>query len=276
MSSPVSLGQTNSATLDGSPLSTELWLRGTSMTSSSSSVTSTEVNDFRSYATLKPLTNEGVCESGGAERENSVVVAAGSDAETGGDGGGPCSTHGGNGGSGGAVNVNEGGVCAGGVSGGGGGGRNSGRGGGGGAGGNAGRGLRPHSTPATLLWLEENYEMAEGVCIPRNTLYLHYVDFCAKRSLQPVNAASFGKIIRQQFPGLTTRRLGTRGQSRYHYYGIAIREGSVYYEVHYSKKGNSRYASTNTTSLCYISGILIYVLYLHIFTLILHTDITIA
>ncbi|XP_037799468.1 transcription factor RFX4-like [Penaeus monodon] len=105
-----------------------------------------------------------------------------------------------------------------------------------------GRNLRPHSTPATLMWLEENYEMAEGVCIPRNTLYLHYVDFCNKKMLQPVNAASFGKIIRQQFPGLTTRRLGTRGQSRYHYYGIAIREGSIYYEVNYSKKGNSSHS----------------------------------
>ena len=72
--------------------------------------------------------------------------------------------------------------------------------------------LRPHSTPATLLWLEENYEMAQGVCVPRNTLYLHYVE-------------------------LTTRRLGTRGQSRYHYYGIAIRENSPYYELIYSKKG---------------------------------------
>ncbi|GIY82901.1 transcription factor RFX4 [Caerostris darwini] len=61
--------------------------------------------------------------------------------------------------------------------------------------------------------LEENYETAEGVCIPRSTLYMHYVDFCAKNYMQPVNAASFGKIIRQQFPQLTTRRLGTRGQS---------------------------------------------------------------
>ncbi|XP_054706636.1 transcription factor RFX4-like [Uloborus diversus] len=99
--------------------------------------------------------------------------------------------------------------------------------------------LRPHSTPATLLWLEENYETAEGVCIPRSTLYMHYVDFCAKNFMQPVNAASFGKIIRQQFPQLTTRRLGTRGQSRYHYYGIAIRESSAYFQVSFSKKGAS-------------------------------------
>ncbi|GFT13340.1 transcription factor RFX4 [Nephila pilipes] len=97
--------------------------------------------------------------------------------------------------------------------------------------------LRAHSTPATLVWLEENYETAEGVCIPRSTLYMHYVDFCAKNYMQPVNAASFGKIIRQQFPQLTTRRLGTRGQSRYHYYGIAIRESSSYFQISFSKKG---------------------------------------
>ncbi|XP_056373282.1 transcription factor RFX4 isoform X2 [Hyla sarda] len=99
------------------------------------------------------------------------------------------------------------------------------------------RASKPHSTPATLQWLEENYEIAEGVCIPRSALYMHYLDFCEKNDTQPVNAASFGKIIRQQFPQLTTRRLGTRGQSKYHYYGIAVKESSQYYDVMYSKKG---------------------------------------
>ncbi|KAM4553395.1 transcription factor RFX4 isoform 1-T1 [Fundulus diaphanus] len=99
------------------------------------------------------------------------------------------------------------------------------------------RATKPHSTPATLEWLEENYEIAEGVCIPRSALYMHYLDFSEKHDTQPVNAASFGKIIRQQFPALTTRRLGTRGQSKYHYYGIAVKETSPYYDVMYSKKG---------------------------------------
>ncbi|XP_061085549.1 transcription factor RFX4 [Conger conger] len=99
------------------------------------------------------------------------------------------------------------------------------------------RASKRHSTPATLEWLEENYEMAEGVCIPRSALYMHYLDFCEKHDSQPVNAASFGKIMRQQFPHLTTRRLGTRGQSKYHYYGIAVKESSQYYDVMYSKKG---------------------------------------
>ncbi|XP_070565302.1 regulatory factor X 4-like isoform X2 [Ptychodera flava] len=96
---------------------------------------------------------------------------------------------------------------------------------------------KPHSTPLTLQWLEDTYEIAEGVCIPRSTLYMHYLDFCEKNDTQPVNAASFGKIIRQQFPQLTTRRLGTRGQSKYHYYGIAVKESSAYFDVMYSKQG---------------------------------------
>ena len=62
--------------------------------------------------------------------------------------------------------------------------------------GSSGRFMRPHSTPATLLWLEENYEIAQGVCVPRNTLYVHYVDFCSKHAMTPVNAASFGKVCR--------------------------------------------------------------------------------
>uniref|UniRef100_A0AAQ4P3U2 Regulatory factor X, 4 n=1 Tax=Gasterosteus aculeatus aculeatus TaxID=481459 RepID=A0AAQ4P3U2_GASAC len=56
------------------------------------------------------------------------------------------------------------------------------------------RASKPHSTPATLEWLEENYEIAEGVCIPRSALYMHYLDFSEKQDTQPVNAASFGKV----------------------------------------------------------------------------------
>ena len=40
---------------------------------------------------------------------------------------------------------------------------------------------------------------------------------------EPVNAASFGKLIRSVFLGLRTRRIGTRGNSKYHYYGIRVK-----------------------------------------------------
>ena len=38
------------------------------------------------------------------------------------------------------------------------------------------------------------------------------------------------------FPHLTTRRLGTRGKSRYHYYGLAIKRESIYYNSNNTKQ----------------------------------------
>ncbi|ELK00676.1 DNA-binding protein RFX6 [Pteropus alecto] len=70
-------------------------------------------------------------------------------------------------------------------------------------------------TQLTLQWLEENYIVCEGVCLPRCILYAHYLDFCRKEKLEPACAATFGKTIRQKFPLLTTRRLGTRGHSKF-------------------------------------------------------------
>jgi regulatory factor X 1/2/3 len=73
----------------------------------------------------------------------------------------------------------------------------------------------------------QNYEVAEGVSLPRSTLYNHYLRHCNEHKLDPVNAASFGKLIRSVFLGLRTRRLGTRGNSKYHYYGIRVIPGSA-------------------------------------------------
>ncbi|XP_039296144.1 DNA-binding protein RFX2 isoform X2 [Nilaparvata lugens] len=81
-------------------------------------------------------------------------------------------------------------------------------------------------SPATVQWLLENYETAEGVSLARVTLYNHYLRHCYEHKLDPVNAASFGKLIRSVFLGLRTRRLGTRGNSKYHYYGIRVKPGS--------------------------------------------------
>jgi hypothetical protein len=61
-----------------------------------------------------------------------------------------------------------------------------------------------------VQWLIDNYETAEGVSLPRSTLYAHYLRHCNEHKLEPVNAASFGKLIRSVFLGLRTRRLGTR------------------------------------------------------------------
>ncbi|XP_018652906.1 putative rfx transcription factor [Schistosoma mansoni] len=82
------------------------------------------------------------------------------------------------------------------------------------------------ASPVTVQWLVDNYETAEGVSLPRSTLYFHYLQHCNEHKLEPMNPASFGKLIRSVFYGLRTRRLGTRGNSKYHYYGIRIKPNS--------------------------------------------------
>lgn len=70
--------------------------------------------------------------------------------------------------------------------------------------------MSPVAVWIQVQWLMQNYEVAEGVSLPRSTLYNHYLRHCNENKLDPVNAASFGKLIRSVFLGLRTRRLGTR------------------------------------------------------------------
>eukprot|EP00102_Acyrthosiphon_pisum_P022351 XP_016659561.1 PREDICTED: DNA-binding protein RFX2 [Acyrthosiphon pisum] len=82
-------------------------------------------------------------------------------------------------------------------------------------------------SPATVDWLMNNYEKAEGVSLLRSTIYDNYLTHCSETKFDPLNAPSFGKLIRSVFTGLQTRRLGTRGNSKYHYYGIRIKPNSL-------------------------------------------------
>lgn len=97
---------------------------------------------------------------------------------------------------------------------------------------------------ATVHWLLDNYETADGVSLPRSTLYNHYLRHCSEHKLDPVNAASFGKLIRSVFLGLRTRRLGTRGNSKYHYYGIRVKPNSPLASL--NEDGTSRQQSGNS------------------------------
>jgi regulatory factor X len=44
--------------------------------------------------------------------------------------------------------------------------------------------------------------------------------------VQPLNPASFGKLVRIIFKGIQTRRLGVRGESKYHYVDLALKSES--------------------------------------------------
>lgn len=73
-----------------------------------------------------------------------------------------------------------------------------------------------------LLWLMKNCIAQPDSYVPRGRIFAQYAASCAQSSLKPLSQASLGKLIRSVFPDLTTRRLGMRGQSRYHYCGLKL------------------------------------------------------
>lgn len=104
------------------------------------------------------------------------------------------------------------------------------------------RGQR-HSSTIILEWLDQNYVVVADSCLPRCVVYAHYQDFCKTNSIETLSAASFGKIVRVKFPDLSTRRLGTRGKSKYHYFGLAVKETSIYFKSNYKRKGITRFTN---------------------------------
>ena len=58
--------------------------------------------------------------------------------------------------------------------------------------------------------------------VPRNRVFSHYATTCGTERVPPLNPASFGKLVRIIFPGIQTRRLGMRGESKYHYVDLSL------------------------------------------------------
>ncbi|XP_065514581.1 DNA-binding protein RFX8 [Caloenas nicobarica] len=102
-------------------------------------------------------------------------------------------------------------------------------------------------SPTSLLhlsiirWIADNFYLCEGCTVPRWLLYELYMESCCPDSKYQVNSATFGKLIRLVFPGLGTRRLGTRGSTRYHYDGIAIKKNSSFYARYCSLLSEKNY-----------------------------------
>lgn len=63
--------------------------------------------------------------------------------------------------------------------------------------------------------------------VPRNRVYSKYATRCGTERVIPLNPASFGKLVRVIFPGIQTRRLGVRGESKYHYVDLALDDDEV-------------------------------------------------
>lgn len=72
-----------------------------------------------------------------------------------------------------------------------------------------------------MLWINSVCSKGKG-SVPRGRVYANYASRCATERITVLNPASFGKLVRVLFPGLKTRRLGVRGESKYHYVNFSL------------------------------------------------------
>ncbi|KAK3676464.1 hypothetical protein LTR78_003740 [Recurvomyces mirabilis] len=77
-----------------------------------------------------------------------------------------------------------------------------------------------------MLWLRAVCKPAKS-SVPRNRVYSQYANRCGTERVVPLNPASFGKLVRVIFPGIQTRRLGVRGESKYHYVDLALEDENM-------------------------------------------------
>ncbi|KAM9053275.1 DNA-binding protein RFX8 [Megaptera novaeangliae] len=94
-----------------------------------------------------------------------------------------------------------------------------------------------------IQWLVDNFCICEGYSVPHCLMYEMYVETCGQNAQNQVNPATFGKLVHLVFPDLGTRRLGTRGNARYHYDGICIKKSSFFYARYCYLLGEKRYHS---------------------------------
>ena len=72
-------------------------------------------------------------------------------------------------------------------------------------------------------WLEQMCVQATGESVARGLVYQQYVEFCNYHAVDFLHSSNFGKVVRSVYPAVTTRRLGNRGNSKYHYYGLTLK-----------------------------------------------------
>lgn len=71
--------------------------------------------------------------------------------------------------------------------------------------------------------LKENCRKSTG-SVRRDRVYCCYAERCGSEHVSVLNPASFGKLVRIIFPNVQTRRLGVRGESKYHYVDLTVIE----------------------------------------------------
>ncbi|XP_062845681.1 DNA-binding protein RFX7 [Trichomycterus rosablanca] len=69
-------------------------------------------------------------------------------------------------------------------------------------------------------WIRNHLEEHPETSLPKQEVYDEYKSYCDNLGYHALSAADFGKIMKNVFPNMKARRLGTRGKSKYCYSGL--------------------------------------------------------
>ncbi|XP_045460132.1 uncharacterized protein LOC123670661 [Harmonia axyridis] len=72
----------------------------------------------------------------------------------------------------------------------------------------------------TISWIKTHLEEDPEISLPKQQVYDEYTLYCSRIRMKPLSQADFGKVMKQVYPKVKARRLGTRGNSRYCYSGL--------------------------------------------------------
>lgn len=72
-----------------------------------------------------------------------------------------------------------------------------------------------------MLWLQATCKRSTN-SVRRDKVFARYTERCGNERVPTLNPASFGKLVRIIFPNVQTRRLGVRGESKYHYVDLSL------------------------------------------------------
>jgi regulatory factor X len=102
-----------------------------------------------------------------------------------------------------------------------------------------------------MLWLRDTCHRSHK-SVRRDAVFSSYTRTCGNERVPTLNPASFGKLVRIIFPDVQTRRLGVRGESKYHYVDLSLvdEDGDGYstQPPPLFSGGDSRFEHTRPTS----------------------------
>uniref|UniRef100_A0A6I8S4L9 Regulatory factor X7 n=1 Tax=Xenopus tropicalis TaxID=8364 RepID=A0A6I8S4L9_XENTR len=73
-------------------------------------------------------------------------------------------------------------------------------------------------------WIRNTLEEHPETSLPKQEVYDEYKSYCDNLGYHPLSAADFGKIMKNVFPNMKARRLGTRGKSKYPFLEVGLRK----------------------------------------------------